>query len=105
MIIINTTFVVHASVEDAVIRWIRASYIESARSFASAAHSPFIAKVIGHNADDANSYAVHIAFEDMERAEKWHNGVAESLRMIMHKRWGDNALSFCTFLELLDDTD
>ena len=103
MVIHNTTFIIHADIEDDVIQWIRNSYAASAAKL-GAVGIPMLSRVISPMMmeGDENSYALHLSFPSMEMAKKWSEGVGASLRGIMNGRWGDKSLALPTYLEVIE---
>lgn len=102
MIIVNTTFVLHHDAADEIVAWMRDAYARSAAR--SGAVSPaMLTRILANACDDDNeSYAMHITFPDMTTARKWNEGVAESLRALLSQRWGERALTFHTYLEVIE---
>lgn len=87
--------------EGDVLDWIRSTYIKSARQ---PDHSPYphmIALVENSSQADASAYAVHITFPDNDAAHSWDDKFGIRLRGIAQQRWGENALSFVTYLHVI----
>ncbi len=102
MIIVNTTFVLHPDTETEILSWIRGSYDKSA-SHAGALSPGMLTRILANNhGDDCVSYAMHISFPDLSTATKWNEGVGESLRWLLSQRWGERALTFHTYLEVIE---
>lgn len=102
MIIVNTTFVLHPGIESEMLDWVRHTYDNSAQHAGSTAPGMLTRVLAQPHGDDCVTYAMHIAFPDMESARKWNEGVAESLRRLLSKRWGERALTFHTYLEVVE---
>lgn len=100
MIILNTTFHIARPDIEEVVTWIRNSYIPAALH--AGLSSPMLTRIIGSVADGCESYALHLQAPDLALAEKWNTGVGASLRAILGKRYGERALTFFTYLEILE---
>jgi len=100
MIILNTTF--HIALSDApkVVDWIRNSYIPAALH--AGLSDPLLTRIIGSVAEGCESFALHLHAPDFATAEKWNLGVGSSLRAILTGRYGERALSFFTYLEIME---
>lgn len=94
MIVINTTFVLDPSVALAALDWIKTTYAASAPSGIG-----MLAKIISN--EDSGGYALHLSFENMEEALEWDRRHGVPLRQKLTEFWGEKALSFCTFLEVV----
>lgn len=102
MTIINTTFVTANQIESEVIDWIRSTYIKSARQPDKSLYPHMIAHVDGSSEPGSSVYAVHISFPDSNFAHDWDKKFGQRLRQIAQERWGENALSFATYLHVLE---
>lgn len=100
MIILNTTFHIATTDAPAVLDWIRKSYIPAALH--AGLSSPLLTRIIGTVAEGCESYALHLHATDFATAEKWNLGVGASLRGILAKRYGERALTFFTYLEIVE---
>lgn len=102
MIIVNTTFVLHPSIEQEVLSWIKNSYDRSAQSNGSLGPGMLTRIISDATPADGEAYALHINFPDLAAAQRWNEGVGNSLRSILAKRHGENALTFHTYLEVME---
>lgn len=102
MTIINTTFIADKSVETDVLGWIRSTYIKSARRDDRTEYPHFVARV--SEAPDPNTavFAAHITFPDHEAARRWDEKFGSRLRLLAAQRWGEKALSFSTYLHVIE---
>lgn len=102
MTIVNTTFVIHPGCEADILQWIRQTYDKSA-VHAGAVAAGMLTRVLtdAHGADCA-TYAMHNTFPDPASARKWNEGVGASLRHLLSQRWGERALTFHTYLEVVE---
>ncbi len=102
MIIVNTTFVLHPGVEAELLQWIRRTYDQSA-IHAGAVSPGMLTRVLTNaHSDDCVTYAMHNTFAEAGSAKKWNEGVGESLRRLLARRWGEKALTFHTYLEVIE---
>lgn len=100
MVILNTTFVLHIASTEAVVDWIRRTYMESAKK--CGACGQMLTHILSPIEDGSECYALHLTFPELAAAEKWNEGVGKSLRKIMNDRWGEKALTFCTYMEVIE---
>lgn len=101
MIILNTTFVIHAPLECEFLQWVRQVYLPSAYA-AGVFGSPTVARVLTRIEPDTESIAVQLTAADQKEAARWHDETASLLRDDLHARWGDRMMFFTTFMEVLE---
>ena len=99
--LLNTTFVVHTSVEDAFIAWLRTVYIPSIKA-AGIFSKPLMARVLTRVEPDTDSIAVQAVASGKEAAEKWHDETAALLRDDITARWPQLVMYFTTYMEVLE---
>ncbi len=100
-LIINTTFVVHNSIENEFLEWLKNVYLKSAEaSGAFASHC--VARVLTRIEPDTESIAVQFRTTHKERAEQWHDDTAALLRDDLHSRFADRLMFFSTPMEVID---
>lgn len=102
MTIINTTFITSHPVENDVLDWIRSTYIKSARRADHIPYPHMLAHVDDTSDPDSSVYAVHITFPDRDSAHDWDYKFGMRLRQIAQQRWGEKALSFITYLDVIE---
>lgn len=102
MIIVNTTFVLNPAVESEILSWVRHAYDQSALHAGALAPGMLTRVLSRPHGDDCVTYAMHITFPDTETARRWNEGVGESLRQLLSRRWGEHALTFHTYLEVIE---
>ncbi len=102
MTIINTTFVADKSVENDVLDWIRSTYIKSARRDDRTEYPNFVARVSEAPDPGTAVFAAHITFPDHDTARRWDEKFGSRLRLIAAQRWGEKALSFSTYLHVIE---
>lgn len=73
MLILNTSFHVHTSLDDQFKAWVRRDYIPSAMT-SGLLSSPRFAALLIEVQEDCVSYAVSFEAETAENAVKWHDG-------------------------------
>lgn len=100
MIILNTTFHIALADVDQVIEWVRRAYIPAALH--GGLSDPLLTRIIGTVADGCASYALHLHAPDFATAEKWNTGPGDKLRAILSSRYGERALTFFTYLEVVE---
>lgn len=99
MILLNTTFYVHPSVEDDFLSWVRNTYIPSA--LASGLSGPELCLLLADVGEGVSGYALHLYAESLSDAEGWHDGDGGNIRSGFMCRYGEKMLSFSTYMELL----
>jgi hypothetical protein len=99
--ILNTTFVIHSSIEAEFIAWLRSSYIPAATQ-AGVFGAPSIARVLTRIEPDTESIAVQLPATSLAEAQQWHDSVADELRNKAHARWSNSMMFFSTYMELID---
>ena len=99
MTILNTTFHVDKSVEVEVLGWIRNSYVKAAE--AAGLYAPMLTRILTDTAEGC-AYALHLSADTTESARRWNNGPGAALRRILSGRYGERALTFTTYLEVLE---
>lgn len=82
------------AISAAALDWIRDTYAASAPSGVG-----MLARIISN--EDSGGYALHLSFENMEAALEWDRAHGSPLRQKLTGFWGEKALSFCTFLEVI----
>ncbi len=100
-LLLNTTFVIHTSIETDFLQWVRTVYIPSAKA-SGIFGQPTIARVLTRLEPDTESIAVQMPATDKEGAERWHDETAALLKDDLTARWPNLALHFTTYMELLD---
>ena len=100
MIILNTTFVIHAPLETEFIKWVDEVYLPSAHA-AGVFGKPTVARVLTRIEPETESIAVQLPADDQKRAEHWHDETASLLRDDLHARWGDRMMFFTTLMEVI----
>ena len=101
MILLNTTFVLHRSVEADFIDWLKKIYLVSAAE-ARIFGGPVVARVLTRIEPDTESIAVQLPASDIRQAERWHDETAAILRDDLHARWGDRLMFFTTYMDVID---
>lgn len=100
MIIINTTFHVHKSIEDDFCRWIRDEYVPNALP-SGLLSVPCFSRIMLEVQEDCSSFAVSFKARTMDDAAKWHDGEGGVLRQSLHQQFGEKALFFSTYMDEL----
>lgn len=100
MIILNTSFHVHSSLDAEFKKWVKDTYLPSALS-SGLFSSPRFASIMIEVQEDCRSYAVSLEAENIEDAAAWHDSLGAGLRAELHKRFGDAVVFFTTYMEEL----
>lgn len=95
MIIINTTFILDPAIAPQALAWVKDSYAARVRD-----DRRLLTRIITDEGE--GGYALHLTFDDMESAQGWDSAYGAPLRGELTDRWGERALSFCTFLETVE---
>lgn len=98
--LLNTTFVVHSSVEAEFMAWVKGVYLPAAAEtgvFGGAT----VAKVLTQIEPDTASIAVQLPASSLEDAQRWHDDSAAFLRDDLHARWSDRLMFFTTYMEVM----
>ena len=94
MIIINTTFHIHKSIENDFCRWVRNEYIPAALS-SGWLSVPAFSRIMLEVQEDCSSFAVSF------KARNVDDGEGENLRRSLNSRFGEKALFFSTYMDEL----
>ena len=100
MIILNTSFHVHVSLDEQFKAWVRNIYIPEALASGKLA-SPRFAALLIEVQEDCVSYAVSFEAATAEDAVKWHDNAGARLRAILHQSFGEGVVFFTTYMENL----
>ena len=100
MLILNTSFHVHTSLDDQFKAWVRRDYIPSATT-SGLLSSPRFAALLIEVQEDCVSYAVSFEAETAENAVRWHDGEGAALRGELQRRFGEGVVFFTTYMEEL----
>ncbi len=100
MILFNTTFHIHTSIDKDFTQWIRENYIPAAKSAGIFTDIEFV-HILIPNDPDAKSYAVQMKAPSKAEAEKWHDNDGSRLKSILTSRYGERFLFFTTYMEIL----
>lgn len=99
MIILNTTYYVHHTIDCEFRQWVRERYFSSA--LGNGLSSPSLARILVEPRDGMSGYAVQFRADDLKQAENWHDGLGSVLRGELVERYGTKILSFTTYMEVL----
>ncbi|MDE6066088.1 MAG: DUF4286 family protein [Duncaniella sp.] len=98
MIILNTTFYVHESIDGEFRRWIECEYFPSASAHGGL-EQPVMAKILMEPQEGMNGYAVQCLAPDIAKAQSWHDSHAAELRGALSAKFGQKVLFFTTYME------
>lgn len=100
MILLNTTFHVHTSVNDAFIKWVKDTYIPKALESGHFSQ-PIFTRIMMQVDPEAVSYAVQLQSSSHSDAESWHDTEAAQLKEELARLWGERVLHFSTYMEII----
>ena len=100
-VLLNTTFVVHTSIEPDFLNWVRTVYIPSVKA-SGIFSEPRVARVLTRIEPDTDSIAVQMVAADYTAAEKWHDETAALLKDDLMARWNNLAMHFTTYMEIIE---
>ncbi|MCM1076758.1 MAG: DUF4286 family protein [Bacteroides sp.] len=100
MIILNTSFHVHTSLDSYFKKWVRDVYIPGAIA-SGLLTSPRFAALLIEVQEECVSYAVSFEAENVEDAVKWHDNEGAEMRAALHCRFGERVVYFTTYMETL----
>ena len=101
MILLNTTFLVHKSIEQPFIAWLNDTYIPTAEK-SGIFTEPLLSRVLIETDPEATSYALQMRAHSHEDANNWHDQDATILKNSIFKLWGEKVLHFSTFMEFIN---
>lgn len=99
MIILNTTFYIHPSIESEFLLWIKKEYVPAA--LVARLEEPQLAVILTEVGEDVTGYAFQLKASCKQEAEAWHDGEGASLRDRFIGRYGQKAIFFSTYMGLL----
>ena len=99
MIILNTTFYVHESIDSLFLNWVRQEYIPSALEHGLT--EPTVAHLLMGPQDGMSGYAVQVVSDSISHAQSWHDEEAATLRDTVRGKHGEKILFFTTYMERL----
>lgn len=100
MHILNTTFVVHHSVDSSFVDWVRDVYMPAMQ--ASGVFSDVtVMRVMAEIDPDTVNYAVQARTDRFPEAIKWRDEVSSALRDGIFLKTGEKVLSFSTEMEVV----
>ena len=101
MVLLNTTFHVHTSVNDLFIDWVKTTYIPTAMN-SGLFSAPLFTRIMMQVDPEAVSYAVQLQAPTHKEAETWHDSIAAQLKDDLARRWGERVLHFSTYMDIID---
>ena len=101
MIILNTTYYIHESIDADFRKWVSEIYFPSAINIGGL-ERPMLAKILTDTQEGMSGYAVQLSADNKEIAELWHDNHAADLRGELSKLFGDKVLFFNTYMETIN---
>lgn len=100
MILLNTTFHVHRSIDNLFVEWVKQIYIPTAQS--AGLSNVLFSRILTNTDPEGTSYAVQLHATDKDKATFWHDTDAARLKEELATRWGERVLYFTTYMEIID---
>lgn len=100
MVLLNTTFHVHPSVDAAFRQWVKEKYLPAAER-AGVSLDPVVSRILADSEDGGVNYAVQFKAEKLDVARRWHDTEAHALKESLHRLYGERVLHFTTYMEIL----
>ena len=88
MILLNTTFVLHAPLEEEFLAWVKEVYLPTAAT-SGVFGTPSVSRVLTRIEPDTESIAVQLPAADAEAASRWLDTTAAQLHSSLQARWGE----------------
>lgn len=101
MIILNTTFLVHKTIESQFIDWVHQTYLPTAQQ-SGIFTDPVFSRVLLETDPEGTSYAIQLQAKSHTDATQWHESEAALLKNALAQKWGEKVLHFSTFMEILN---
>ena len=102
MYIYNTSFHVADGVKPIFLTWLKAVFIPAALSD-GLFRRPMLTRILMEVDPGSTSYALQLYATDLEQAREWESTTGVHLKLSLHKKLGEQVLSFVTFMEILSD--
>ncbi len=102
MFIYNTSFHVVDDVKHVFLTWLKAVFIPAAISDGILRH-PVLTRILMEVEPGSTSYALQFYASDLPKAREWETATGSQLKLALHKKIGEQVLSFVTFMEILSD--
>ena len=101
MVLLNTTFHVHKSVDALFVKWVKEIYLPVAMQ-SGIFSNPLFTRIMTQVDPEATSYAVQLQASSHSEAEKWHDISAAKLKDALSREVGERVLHFTTYMEIID---
>lgn len=102
MFIYNTSFHVTDGAKHLFLTWLKAVFIPAAISD-GIFRRPVLTRILMEVEPGSTSYALQFYTSDLAQAREWESTVGSQLKLALHKKLGEQVLSFVTFMEILSD--
>lgn len=102
MLIFNTTYKVSKDDNRTWLQWIHNQHIPFMLG-SGLFSTPQIAKVVGSEDDEGESYSVQFHIPDMDALMHWHRENAEIFRQNCVEKFGTSVVFFSTVLEIVEN--
>ncbi|MDP4278896.1 MAG: DUF4286 family protein [Bacteroidota bacterium] len=104
MLIVNTTFHVAESCEEAWKKWVREAYIPEVVK-TNLLINPTLFHLLVENEPGTNSYALQFEVADLSTLQEWFDNYGVTMQQSMSKRFNEDVLGFTTLMERLETVD
>lgn len=101
MILLNTSFHMHLSVEDSFLAWVRNDYTAALSAYPGMG-APTLARLLVQPDPETVSYCFQMTADDEQTAIAWHDSdIASALRDDLSRRFGERLVHFTTYMKIL----
>lgn len=101
MLIVNTTYHVSESVEDAWKEWVRIEYIPIVVA-PGILKQPRLHRLLVENEPGHQSYALQFEVKDLDTLDLWFQNHGSKMQKDLSDRFQEKVLSFTTLMEVID---
>ena len=101
MIVYNTTYHAHTSVNDDFLDWLRREYIPAATRDGRLTE-PRLTVVLNAEADDGTNYSLQFRARSLDTLRAWYESGGDDLVVAMSQRFGHRVAGFSTLLEEME---
>lgn len=101
MILLNTTFHVHKSVDALFLKWVKEIYLPVAKE-SGLFSNPLFTRIMMQVDPEATSYAVQLHAHSHSEAKAWHDDMAAKLKDALAREVGERILHFSTYMDIID---
>lgn len=100
MVLLNTTFYIHHSIQEHFIRFLKDTYLPSALGVAGIS-TPVLTRLLLEPQDGMDGFALQLSADSCDIAAAWHDGESTQLRQNLINEFGEKVLFFTTYMEVI----